>query len=178
MSNSDWSSSGHFSFTADTDAVVTDLTPQMTAPFTMSVWVDQKTNSNTYNTIFGCTQIASPYSGASFFRVSNGDFIMAVNGGTDVTVGTPSAAGTFDHLVFVYYGGTSCRTFINGVGTDRTLNNAIAQPSSSTYVRVGDSGVSGWDASRMDVSDAKFFSKALTDDEVAAEYAKKQYAEG
>ena len=172
MSSSDWNSSGYFSFTASNDAVVTDYTPRMTEPFTMSVWVDQNTNSNTYNTIFGCTQASSPYSGAYFFRVSNGDFIMAVNGGTDVTVGTPSAAGTFDHLVFVYYGGTSCRTFINGVGTDRTLNNAITQPSSSTYVRIGDSGVSGWNASIMDVSDAKFFSKALTDDEVTAEFNK------
>ena len=66
--------------------------------------------------------------------------------------------------------GTSCKTYINGVGTTRTLNNAIAQPNTSTNFVVGNSYVSTWSSSRMDVSDVKFYDRALTDDEVTAQH--------
>ena len=169
MSSSDFDpSDGHFTFSADNDRMQTSFQPNVTVPFTASVWVKRNSGNSGYKTVIDYTQNASPYNGFGISHSGTGDYGMAINGGTDVTIG-PETSG-FDHLVFVYNGGTSCKTYINGVGTTRTLNNAIAQPNTSTNFVVGNSYVSTWSSSRMDVSDVKFYDRALTDDEVTAQH--------
>ena len=169
MSSSDFDpSDGHFTFSADNDRMQTSFQPNVTVPFTASVWVKRNSGNSGYKTVIDYTQNASPYNGFGIFHDGTGDYGMAINGGTDVTIGSETSG--FDHLVFVYNGGTSCKTYINGVGTTRTLNNAIAQPNTSTNFVVGNSYVSTWSSSRMDVSDVKFYDRALTDDEVTAQH--------
>ena len=169
MSSSDFDpSDGHFTFSADNDRMQTSFQPNVTVPFTASVWVKRNSGNSGYKIVIDYTQNASPYNGFGIFHDGTGDYGMAINGGTDVTIGSETSG--FDHLVFVYNGGTSCKTYINGVGTTRTLNNAIAQPNTSTNFVVGNSYVSTWSSSRMDVSDVKFYDRALTDDEVTAQH--------
>ena len=168
MSSSDWNSNGYFTFSSDNDRIQPSFQPNVTVPFTMSVWAKKESGNSGFKTVIDYTQNASPYNGVGISHSGTGDYIIALNGGSSVTIG--SATSYFDHLVFVYNGGTSCKTYINGVGTSGTLSAAVQQPNSSTNFVVGNSYVSTWGASRMSVSDVKFYSRALTDAEVTTEY--------
>ena len=173
MSSSDWNSSGYFTFSDNDDRIQPSFQPTVTSPFTMAVWVKRESGNSGFKTVIDYTQnnpSNSIYPGIGISHSGTGDYNIALNGGTSVTIG--SATSNFDHLVFVYNGGTSCKTYINGVGTSQTLSAAIAQPNSSTNFVVGNSYVSTWNASRMSVSDVKFFNRALTDGEVTAEHTK------
>lgn len=170
MSSSDWNASGYFTFSANTDRMQTSFQPNITVPYSMSVWVN-RTDYVTNGTVLDYTQNASPYNGIGLLNKSDGTCIVMVNGyEAGVVIGSNSSGDVYDHIVFVYNGGTSCRTYINGVGTDRTLNATPNQPNSSTNFVVGNSYNQYFNAARMKVSDVRFYDKQLTDSEVTSLY--------